>query len=179
MTHYDDESLFQYVEGTSPIASEIESHVSSCTECALEVGEHRDLIATLSDKALWETHPAPPKQFVVKVVAFAEQIRLEDERAVEQCDELLTGPPAWWRQRLRKMEGVYTGGMVKQLLERMRSYLESSPANALQVTALAIEIANALEVSAYPCDYVIKLRAQSLRDHAYVLSFMGRYPEAL
>lgn len=179
MTHYDDESLFQYVEGTSPIASEIESHVSSCTECALEVGEHRDLIATLSDKALWETSPAPPKQFVVKVVAFAEQVRLEDERAVEQCDELLTGPPAWWRQRLRKMEGVYTGGMVKQLLERMRSYLESSPANALQVTALAIEIANALEVSTYPCDYVIKLRAQALRDHAYVLSFMGRYPEAL
>lgn len=179
MAHYDDESLFQYVEGTSPIASEIESHVSACTECALEVGEHRDLIATLSDKALWETNPAPPKQFVINVVAFAEQVRLEDERAIEQCDELLTGPPAWWRQRLRKMEGVYTGGMVKQLLERMRSYLESSPANALQVTALAIEIANALEVSTYPCDYVIKLRAQSLRDHAYVLSFMGRYPEAL
>jgi tetratricopeptide (TPR) repeat protein len=61
----------------------------------------------------------------------------------------------------------------------MRTMLESSPANALQVTALAIEVANTLDVSEYPCDYVIKLRAQSLRDHAYVLSFMGRYPEAL
>jgi tetratricopeptide (TPR) repeat protein len=69
--------------------------------------------------------------------------------------------------------------MVKELLERMRSMLGSSPANALQITALAIEIANALDVADYPCDYVIKLRAQAYRDHAYVLSFMGRYPEAL
>jgi tetratricopeptide (TPR) repeat protein len=61
----------------------------------------------------------------------------------------------------------------------MRPMLGSSPANALQVTALAIEIANALDVADYPCDYVIKLRAQAFRDHAYVLSFMGRYPEAL
>ena len=179
MAHYDDESLFQYVEGTSPIASEIESHVSSCRECAAEVGEHRDLIATLGEKDLWEHPTPPPKQLVQNVVAFADRIRFEDELAVAQCNEVLTGPPAWWRQRLRKMEGVYTGGMVKQLLERMRSYIESSPAHALQVTALAIEIANALDVSTYPCDYVIKLRAQSLRDHAYVLSFMGRYPEAL
>lgn len=179
MAHYDDESLFQYVEGTSPIASEIESHVSSCRECATEVGEHRDLIATLGEKEMWETPAPAPRQFVVNVAAFAERVRAEDERAVAQCDELLTGPPQWWRQRLRKMRDIYTAGMVKQLLERMRSYLESSPANALQVTTFAIEIANALEVTEYPCDYVIKLRAQALRDHAYVLAFMGRYPEAL
>lgn len=180
MAHYDDESLFQYVEGTSPIASEIESHVSSCTECAKEVGEQRELITTLGEKEMWESAPSTvPRQFVLNVAAFAERARREDEQAATQCEELLTGPPAWWRQRLRKMQGVYTGGMVKQLLERMRSHLESSPANALQVTALAIEIANGLDVSTYPSDYVIKLRAQALRDHAYVLSFMGRYPDAL
>ena len=179
MAHYDEESLFEYVEGTSPIASEIESHVSSCRDCASEVGEHRDLIATLGEKDVWESPAPAPRQFVLNVTAFAERARLEDERAVALCEELLTGPAAWWRQRLRKMQNVYTGGMVKQLLERMRSYIESSPVNALQVTALAIEIANALDVSAYPCDYVIKLRAQALRDHAYVLAFMGRYPEAL
>ena len=104
MAHYDDESLFQYVEGTSPIASEIESHVSSCAECAAEVGEHRDLIAHLADERVWEPVPLPPRQFVIPVIAFAEQARREDEQAIAQCDELLTGPSAWWRQRLRKME---------------------------------------------------------------------------
>lgn len=182
MTHFDDESLFEYVEGTSPKASEIASHVSSCEECAREVGEQRQLMATLAEGEVWE--PAPfttpaPRQFIVNVSAFAERARLEDERAVILCEEILSGPPAWWKQRLRKSEDAITAGMVKQLLERMRTLIESSPANALQVTALAIEVANTLDVSEYPCDYVIKLRAQALRDHAYVLSFMGRFPEAL
>ena len=182
MSHFDDESLFEYVEGTSPRASEIASHVASCSQCAEEVGEQREMMAALSDGEVWQAAPVPPpapRQFIVNVAAFAERARLEDERAVILCEEILSGPPAWWKQRLRKSEAAMTGGMVKQLLERMRTMLDSSPANALQVTALAIEVANTLDVSEYPCDYVIKLRAQALRDHAYVLSFMGRYPEAL
>ena len=182
MTHYDDESLFEYVEGTSPKASEIASHVSVCRECADEVGEQRQIIKALADQEVWEQASVPspsPRQFIVNVAAFAERARLEDERAAVLCEEILSGPPAWWKQRLRKTEGAMTGGMVKQLLERMRDMIGTSPANALHVTALAIEVANTLDVAEYPCDYVIKLRAQALRDHAYVLSFMGRYPEAL
>ena len=180
MAHYDDESLFQYVEGTSPIASEIESHVSSCTECAEEIGEQRQLMKILGENEVWE--PAggtAPRQFVLNVGAFAERARREDREAVEIVDDVLTGPPAWWPQRLRKAQGAYTAGVVKQLLERMFQTAESSPANALQMTSMALSIANALDLSEYPCDYVIKLRAQSLREHAQVLSLMGRYPEAL
>lgn len=180
MAHYDDESLFQYVEGTSPIASEIESHVSSCGECAAEVGEQRELITTLSDKDVWEpTASDVPRHFFANVAAFAERIRHEDAEAVAICDDVLTGPAAWWPQRLRKAGDAYTAGVVKQLLERMIQTVESSPANALQMTSMAMGIANALDVSAYPCDYVIKLRAQALREHAQVLWLMGRYPEAL
>ena len=182
MSHIDEESLFAYVEGTSLEAGEIESHVATCRECASEVGEQRQMIAVLADGEVWETAkptPPSPRQFIVNVAAFAEQARREDERAATLCDEILSGPPQWWKQRLRKADGALTAGMVKQLLERMRALVSSQPANALQVTALAIEVANGLDVSAYPCDYVIKLRAQALRDHAYVLSFTGRYPEAL
>ena len=177
--HYDDEALFEYVEGTSPIAADIESHVSNCERCSTEVGEHREMVATLSSSEVWEAAPAPPRQFVVDVVGFADRARREEQAAVALCDAILTGPAAWWQQRLRQSGGAHTAGMVTQLLERMRTLLGSSPTNALQVTALAIEIANALDVADYPCDYVIKLRAQAYRDHAYVLSFMGRYPEAL
>ena len=177
--HYDDQALFEYVEGTSSIPAAIESHVSSCERCSAEVGEQRQMIAHLSSSDVWEETPAPPRQFVIDVAAFAERARIEEEEAVAVCDEILTGPAAWWPQRLRQSNRAHTGGMVKELLERMRSTLGSSPANALQITALAIEVANALDVAEYPCDYVIKLRAQAYRDHAYVLSFMGRYPEAL
>ncbi|HYH09845.1 MAG TPA: tetratricopeptide repeat protein [Thermoanaerobaculia bacterium] len=180
MTHYDDEALFEYVEGMSPVAADIESHVSACGRCSTEVGEQREMIAGLGQKDVWESGPVPaPRKFVLNVAAFAERARQEDERATVLCDEILTGPSAWWRQRLRTSDGVQTAGMVKQLLERWRPMVQSSPPNALQVTALAIELANAIDIAEYPCDYVVKLRAQAFRDHAWVLSFMGRHPEAL
>lgn len=179
MTHYDEEALFEYVEGTSPIAADIETHVSSCDRCSAEVGEQREMIATLSTPEVWDERAPAPRQFVVDVAKFAERARDEEQAAIALCDEILTGPAAWWQQRLRQSGRAYTGGVVKQLLDRMRPMLGSSPANALQVTALAIEVSNALDIAEYPCDYVIKLRAQAYRDHAYVLSFMGRYPEAL
>jgi tetratricopeptide (TPR) repeat protein len=180
MTHYDDESLFQYLEGTSPIASEIDSHVSECAECAGEVDGQRELIASLSDRDTWQSAPAPAlRQIVANITAFADHARQEEERAAALCDQILTGPAQWWRQRLFNTEGAATAGMVKQLLDKMRVLLERSPANALQATSLAIEVANGLDITTYPSDYVVKLRAQAHRDHAYVLSFMGRFPEAL
>jgi len=177
--HYDDQALFEYVEGTSSISADIENHVSSCESCSAEVGEQREMMAHLSSSDVWEEASAPPRQFVIDVAAFAERARSEEQEAVTLCDSILTGPPAWWPQRLRQSSRGYTGGMVTQLLERTREINHKTPANALQLTALAIEVANALDVAEYPCDYVIKLRAQAYREHAYVLSFIGRYPEAL
>ena len=179
MNHYDDEALFEYVEGTSPIAGDIETHVSSCDRCSAEVGEQREMIAQLGSDEVWSEAPAAPRQFLVNVTGFAERARQEAESAAIICDQVLSGPPAWWKQRLRKTEGAQTAGMVTTLLERARPILSVVPANALQVTVLAIEVANALDVTHYPCDYVVKLRAQAYRDHAYVLAFMGRHPEAL
>lgn len=179
MTHFDDEALFQYAEGTSPIATEIESHVAACERCSAELGSHREMVDALESEAVWKDPMPAPRHFVVDVAEFAGRARSEDAQAAALCDQILSGPAAWWPQRLRQAENAYTAGMVRQLLERMREYINKSPANALQVTAMAIEIANSLSVADYPCDYAVKLRAQAYRDHAYVLSFMGRYPEAL
>ena len=180
MSHYDDESLFQYAEGTSPIATEIESHVATCDLCSGEIGAHRELAGALRSDEVWNDPPPPaPRHFVVDVVEFAQRAKAEDAQARAICDEVLSGPSSWWPQRLRQAEGAESAGMVRELLERMRQLLSSSPANALQVTAMAIDLANALPVTGYPCDYVVKLRAQAYRDHAHVLSFMGRYLEAL
>ena len=179
MAHYDDEALFQYAEGTSPISSEIASHVAGCERCSSELGAHRDVVEALQSADVWQEPAAAPRQFVVDVTGFADRAKAEDARAAEICTDVLSGPASWWPQRLRKHEGYRNAGMIRQLLDRMRELLATSPANALQVTSMAIEIANALPVTEYPCDYVVKLRAQAYRDHAYVLSYMGRYPEAL
>jgi tetratricopeptide (TPR) repeat protein len=179
MAHYDDETLFQYVEGTSPIASEIQLHVSSCDACADEVGGHQELAEVLKSADVWaETSPAP-RRFVIDIAAFAERARREETEAAKICSEVLSGPAAWWPQRLRQSPNAQTGGMVKELIDRARVIMDTSPSNGLAVTALAIEVANELDVNEYPCDYVLKLRAQAFREHAFLLSFMGRFPEAL
>lgn len=179
MMHYDDEALFQYAEGTSPIAREVEAHLAACETCERELGGHREIVEVLRTSDAWDEAPAAPRKFVVNVIAFAEQARQEEVEAKRLCDEILTGPSSWWQQRLRKVEGAYTAGMVKELLERMSDLIEASPSKALEVTMMAIEIANALDIVSYPCDYAIKLRAQAYRDYAYVLRFVGRFPEAL
>jgi tetratricopeptide (TPR) repeat protein len=179
MAHYDDETLFQYVEGTSPIASEIELHMSSCNACADEVVGHREIADVLRTADVWEDESPAPRRFVVDVVAFAARARVEESNAAKICSEVLTGPSAWWPQRLRQATNAQTGGMVKELIDRARVIIDTSPANALAVTAMAIDVANELDVNEYPCDYVVKLRAQAYREHAFVLSFMGRFPEAL
>ncbi|MFP5245657.1 MAG: hypothetical protein ACLGH0_03100, partial [Thermoanaerobaculia bacterium] len=90
------------MEGTSPIAADIESHMTQCAECAAEVGEQREMIAHLANGEVWENAPAPaPRRFVINVTAFAERAREEEEIASALCDEILTGPSAWWPQRLR------------------------------------------------------------------------------
>ena len=138
-----------------------------------------DLETALASPLVWEAEAPAPRHFVGNIVAFAARLREEEENARGLCDEILTGPAEWWPQRLRTTQGTDTAGMVRELLERMRQMLERSPAKALQITTLAIDIADALAINAYPSDYAIKLRAQAFRDHAYVLSFMGRFPDAL
>src|SRR5687768_6521116 len=98
--HYDAEKLFEFVEGTSSIASDIESHVAACDECSTEVGEQREMIARLDDLDVWQSPPEAPRQFVVNVMAFAERARQEEEAAVALCNDILTGPHTWWPQRL-------------------------------------------------------------------------------
>jgi tetratricopeptide (TPR) repeat protein len=106
-------------------------------------------------------------------------VRLRDKRGHDEadasrlCDEILTGPSAWWATRLRNTPAAHTAGVVEQLLERMRGTLESKPADARRITAMAVDVANELNPRAYAKDYVLKLRGQAARDHAFVLIFLG------
>jgi tetratricopeptide (TPR) repeat protein len=178
--HYDDFDLFQFVEGSSPISREIEAHASSCARCATEIGAHREIIAAMQHDDVWQPSADSTAAPRLEVIADMSR-RLADEKlaASALCDEIFTGPASWWGTRLRQTRGIRTAGMVRQMLERIRPLLDSNPLQALQIASLALEIANDLDVAAYPSDFVIGVRAQAWRDHAYALSFVGRYPEAL
>ena len=139
-----------------------------------------DVIEALRDPFVWQPQrntSAPKPERIAALATFKK--RLEDEEAAASAllDSALKGPSAWWANSLRK-SGVRTAGVVRQLLVRMRSVEERSPADALIVVTLAVEIADSLAVTDYPSDFVITLRAQALRDQAWGFAAMGRFREA-
>jgi tetratricopeptide (TPR) repeat protein len=181
MSHYDDEALLMYAEGASPIREEITAHVSGCAECAEMLSAHQELAALLKTAAVWDVPAAPEAAVVAKGRELAAvERRLDDEGAAAEAlvDEMLTSPPRWWRTKLMR-EGGQTVGVVRALLGRMRSILPKAPLQALDVTTTAVELANDLPLTGYPSDLVFATRAHAWRDHAYVLSYLGRFSEAL
>ena len=180
-SHYDEFALFEYAEGTSEQREEIEAHLADCPECSTSIGEHRRFVAALGQPAVWEQAPeSAPKSRITDILSINARLAREDAAAASIVEDALTGPNAWWRTRLRQADGWRTAGVVRQLLERVRPTIDAgSPANALRIAELAVEVSNELNVAEYPSDFVIGVRAQALRDYAYTLYYVGRYPEAL
>ena len=178
MTHYDTETLAAFLEGMTPIDAGIGAHVASCGECADELGALTRMMAALGEPRMWTKAPAAVSDAARAAAAHVERMAAEDESAALLCADVLDGPAVWWPQRMRNTHGTRTTGMVRQLLLKMRPLIEQSPKEALQATEMALALAEELEPEAYPPHCVANLRAQALRDHAYVLAFMSRYAEA-
>jgi len=113
------------------------------------------------------------------MVSLSKRLVAEDRDAAELLGSLTNTPGAWWRTAVMKSPTGRTAGTVRQLLERMRTELRKSPPRALELTTLAVDIANEISLTEYPSDFVISTRADAWRDHAYVLQFLGRFPEAV
>jgi tetratricopeptide (TPR) repeat protein len=104
----------------------------------------------------------------------------EESEAAAICDDVLHGPSRWWRNTLFQAgDGVRTAGMVTVLIQRSEEAMRQVPLDALELTEIAAEISSALDAERYPYDHVYKVRGQALRQQAYVLSYLGRQPEAL
>jgi tetratricopeptide (TPR) repeat protein len=183
--HYEDEILLQYLEGRfhPPLRQEIETHLHTCTACTDVAGSYGLLIQTMRSTDVWdggefaERQPSPQMQ--QRLSDLTDRLRREDADAQKVTATLLVGPHAWWRTRFFQSNQIRTAGMVRELLRRIDvAYLEV-PAQALEISAIAIEVADSLPVSEYPSDMVIALRAHAAREHGFALYFLGRFHEAL
>jgi tetratricopeptide (TPR) repeat protein len=178
--HCNDDALFRHAEGT-PATAELEAHIAMCARCTEELAGLRKITRALGAAEVWtdEAPSAAAGTDFAEIAALSRRMTLEDNEACQICDDILTGPAAWWETRFRNHGYQPSAGVVRQLLERMRQLLAKSPSQALAVTSLAIEIAGALTTPPYPRSFLSTLRGQVLRDHAFVLGFLGRFPEAL
>lgn len=132
----------------------------------------------LRDERVWKALNAPPAPGG-RLGANAQVILEEKEAAIAQLEDILTGPRAWWPQRLRRTHGAMTAGMVLQLLRQVATVGQQCPEDALQLTSMAMMVAEELEVDDYSEGMVLRVRAQALRDHGGLLAFVHRHAEAL
>lgn len=130
-----------------------------------------ELLRALRDPLLWEPPALVSREEIAAMFAAVDE---EDAAADALCRSLLTGPPALWRERVRGTPGTRTVGMVRQLLQRVPQLLECRPADALHATSLAVTIADILNPQDYWPDHVLLAQGQALREHARVLSCLGR-----
>jgi len=114
-----------------------------------------------------------------QIAAIFAEAEAEDARALALCDTLLTGSSTAWWDRFQETPDTRTPGVVRQLLARIPALFERRPVDALEASSIAMAIAETLDPQKFWMDYVLMVRGQALRDHAFILALLGGHAEAL
>jgi len=186
--HLSDEEIIRLIDNPAPStvtqkrATQI-AHFDVCHTCAERYDAYSRFISVLTHAAVWNREPlpdaAPDESRYRRIAQLFGQVRHERAGVEPAIETALTGQPGTWKENLVAIGNIYTYGMVDVLLDRAVALTGSSPEGSLQLTLVAVEIADQLPVDAYPFDFVVALRARACREHAFSLYYVGRLPEAL
>jgi tetratricopeptide (TPR) repeat protein len=176
--HYDDETLIALAES----AATTDAHLSVCQSCAEAVEELRRIPPALASEAVWSDRPLPesPRPSTVATLrSIATQMDGEDADAERHITALLDGPRETWKRNLEANPAARTPGTVRRLIAATDRAIDTAPADAVEITGLAVDIAERLEAATWYGDTIPRLRGAAWRERAYALFYVGRHVEAL
>ena len=176
--HYDDEALVTLLASGAG-ASDV--HLASCTECSEKLDSFRCVTGALRDAATWdkrEISEAPNQSTIATLRSFADTMAAEDSAADAFLVTLLAGPRETWKATLAAHPEYRTPGTVRRLIAATDKALDTMPADAVEITGLAVEIAEHLDPTAHRAATVATLRGQAWRERAYALFYTGAIAEA-
>jgi tetratricopeptide (TPR) repeat protein len=158
------------------------AHFAGCRRCADRYDEYARCIAALSASAVWDNRPLPdiatPDNFR-RMTALVQQLHEEGAEIDVVLEKTLTGAPGTWKARLALLGNIHTYTMVQALVARSEATFATNPAGAIATASLAVEIADALRIDAYPFDLVVNARAHAWFEYSFLLSYRGHFPDAL
>jgi len=175
--HYDEETLLSFLAQDHPTAE----HFSDCSECREKLDSFRLIAGALADEATWDEtalSDTPNLETIATLRAFADRMADEDAQAALYLQDLLDGTREMWMANLRHHPEYRTPGVVRKLIEALPSALDTMPRDAVELTAVATEIADHLDPTAYTADTVARLRGAAWRERAYALFYTGDYAAA-
>ena len=175
--HYDDDALFALLceDGGD------EDHLGACTGCREKLDAYRLVANALREEATWDERPldeTPNPHTIATLRNFADQMAAEDLDAALYLQDLLEGPRETWMDNLRQHPEFRTAGVVRKLIEAAPAALDAMPRDAVELTALATEIADHLDPCIDTTDTVSRLRGAAWRERAYALFYTGDFANA-
>jgi len=182
VVHYTDENLIAMLEAGDEAAIARNQHLTSCETCRKSLDEYRSIVKVMADEASWNTRDLrddPNPQTVATLRAFATSMVREDEEAESYVAALLEGPRETWMPRLKAHPEWRTAGVVRKLVGDAYGALTRMPLDGVEMTSLAIEIADHLVDDRYPTDTVARVRGHAWREHAYGLFYVGDFKQSL
>jgi tetratricopeptide (TPR) repeat protein len=180
--HYDEEVLIALLDEGGEEALDRDPHIASCTTCSQTAASVRELADVLKSPDVWtptEISPDPKPDVLTFVTRAQSDLRTEDAAAEEWVRALLAQPREAWAPTLHAHPEWRTAGMVRKLIEATDRAIETMPPDALEITALAVEIAESLQAAHCDNSTTMRLRGHAWRERAYALYFTGSYKEAL
>ena len=175
--HYNDEALISLIETNRAGA---DTHLPFCEPCSAKIESFRMIADALCDQDVWDrevrTEPVPAT--IANLRAFADRMTNEDARAEMILQELLVGSREQWMPRLREHREWRTAGVVRKLIAQVYTTVVAMPPDAVEIAALATNIAEELDPADHASDTIERLRGAAWRDKAYALFYVGKFAEA-
>jgi tetratricopeptide (TPR) repeat protein len=176
--HYDDEALVTMLDAGAHAS---DPHLGACGECSEKLDSFRLVVDALHDAATWDKRDlsdAPNPRTIATLRSFADTMAAEDSAAEAYLADLLAGPREGWMTKLRAHPEYRTAGTVRKLIAATDRALDTMPADAVEITALATEIAEHLDPATHRPDTLARLRGAAWRERAYALFYTGQFGDA-
>jgi len=180
--HYTDETLIAMLESGDEDAISHNQHLASCQTCRDGLEQYRAIVNILGREAArdyCDLKDEPEPATVAALRAFATNMQREDDEAETYVAALLDGSRETWMPRLNAHPEWRTAGVVRKLVADAYGALTRMPLDGVEMTSLAIEIADHLVEETYPKDTVARVRGHAWREHAYGLFYVGEFKKSL
>ena len=179
--HYDEEVLAGFL--AEPIDSAArDRHLAGCSLCKQTLNSIRDTAGLLKQPDVWsrESFSSTPRPETLAFLRNVQRTMSDEDAAAEvYVKQLLAGSRETWAPRLAEHPEWRTAGVVRKLIAATDRAIDLMPSDAVEITSMALAIANRLSAEEYPAKVVARLRLSAVYEHSYALMYTGAYVEAL
>ena len=181
MSHPDERTIGLYAIDPRRVDAGSRAHIESCEQCAGDLRLLREFEDLLRAPESWVGVTKAPPRADPELREFAVRSADEDEEALRLLEGFEDPSAAGrfvWLDVASKPE-YQTGGVARLLCKWANAMCAHDPLYALKQAEAATTISQMLPDDSYPRGTIHELRGQALKEQAYALRLLGRFPEAL